>query len=95
MLGFPVEFMKSKPPHDFISPCVNFIGNAALVGAGSIGLGAITFVALKALGYGNIAAVIASATPVAIGALAFVAAGGVALSLIWFINGVIESLGRR
>lgn len=50
-----IEFSKSSGQYDYISPIINFTGNAALVAVGGICVGSILNVALKALGYTGIA----------------------------------------
>lgn len=66
-MSFPFKFVQSHGNHDFISRGINACCNAAVVAVGGISVGAIAFIALKALGFSGIAATMATAIPVAIG----------------------------
>lgn len=72
-MSFPIEFAKSRGDNDFISPYINFMGNAGVVAVGGISLAAILGVALKALGFCSAAATIATAIPVTFGVFCVVA----------------------
>lgn len=81
-MQFPFEFAKRSGDYDFISPIVNFTGNAAVVAIGGISLGAITYFALQALGFSNLSLHAVTAIPVSIGAFGAlgVLAGAVCLA---------------
>ena len=66
-MQFPFEFTKRSGDYDFISPVINFTGNAAVVAVGGISLGAITYFALQALGFSNLSLHVVTAIPVSIG----------------------------
>ena len=78
---FPIQFVK-QTNNDFFAPCVNIAGNSAVVAIGGVCLGAITYLALKALGFGAVSTGIISAIPVTIGVFAGIA--GLALSIAFF-----------
>lgn len=77
-MRFPIEFTKSSGDYDFISPIVNFTGNAAVISAGLFGVGLVSYLALKALGFTSVAVGTATAIPVA-GAI--IAAGAAVVGL--------------
>lgn len=77
-MSFPIQFTKSHGDYDIFSPLINFTGNAAVLAVGGVGVGVITYLGLKALGFTSVAAGITAAIPVAAGA---VAAAGAVISL--------------
>ena len=94
-MHFPFEFVKSGGAYDFFSPIVNSIGNAVVLAVGGISLGAISYLALKALGFSEIATTIATAIPITIGAVGIV---GVIVGISVFIAmliGLAKGLGHR
>lgn len=66
-MSFPFEFAKKSGPYDFMSPAINFTGNATVVAVGGICLGTISNLALKALGFSNVVTSATTAIPVVIG----------------------------
>lgn len=62
------EFVKRSGDYDLVSGGINIIANLAVVAIGGISLGAISYLALKALGFSGIATTTATAIPVTIGA---------------------------
>jgi len=84
-MSFPIEFVKKTGDYDFFSPIINFTGNAAVVAVGGSGLGGISYLALKTLGFSNIATTTATAIPVVIGAAGLVGTivgGGIFLTMV-------------
>ena len=95
-MSFPIEFVKSSGDFDCLSPVVNFTGNAALVAVGGISLGAIAYLALKALGFGEVVTTIATAIPITIGVIGVIGAiAGSALLLAIGIAFVRACQDRR
>lgn len=94
-MSFPFEFAKKSGDYDFFSPIINFTGNAAVVAVGGISLGAISYLALKALGFSKIATTISTAIPVAIGAFGVVGAIVGGSIFIAMLIGVTKALGQR
>lgn len=94
-MPFPIEFAKKNGNYDFFSPIINVACNAAVVAVGGFSLGAISYVALKRLGFNEIAATTEAAIPVVIGATGAVVAVVTGGLFIVMINGVANALGRR
>lgn len=93
-MKFPIEFAKSTGRFDIISPFINFTGNAAVVAVGGISLGAISMIALKALGFSATATAIATAIPVSIGAFGvagLIVGGAILISILVAAS---KALGR-
>ncbi len=91
---FPFEFSKRSGDYDFISPIVNFTGNAAVLAVAGISLGIISNLAFKALGFNTVATSIATAIPVTLGiagiGAAIIGAACIAAIFYAFINAYIN-----
>lgn len=94
-MSFPFTFAERSGDYDFNSPIINFTGNAAVVAVGGIVLGVLASVALKALGFSQAATSIATAVPVAFGALAGVGAILGIAATGYMMYSVMQALGRR
>ncbi|MCE2982755.1 MAG: hypothetical protein LW832_04220 [Parachlamydia sp.] len=94
-MSFPFEFAKRSGDYDFISPIVNFTGNACVVAVGGISLGVISNLALKALGFSEITSTVATAIPVTLGAVGIIGAVVGGCFFIAILAGITEALGRR
>jgi hypothetical protein len=94
-MQFPFEFTKSGGSYDFISPIINFTGNAAVVAVGGISLGAITYFALPALGFSSLSLHDVTVISVSIGAFGAlgVLAGAVCLAGVYFM--IVMALSNR
>lgn len=91
-MQFPIEFMKNRGDFDFISPLMNFTGNAAVVAVGGISLAVIANCALKILGFPGAAVKIGTAIPIAIGVIgALGVIAGVGL-FAWIVYTFMEAL---
>lgn len=66
-MGFPIQFIEKKG-RDPVPFFVNLGANASLLAVGGMSVAAISYYALKALGFSKIIASIAAAIPVGIGA---------------------------
>lgn len=86
-MSFPFEFVKTRGDYDFISPVANLTINAAVVAVGGISLGAISYLALQALGFSKVTATIATAIPVTMGVAGMI---GAAMGVSFFIVMCIE-----
>lgn len=71
---FPIQFMQPNGNRDFISPIVNFSGNAMVVAGVVLGAGAITCLAMKALGYSSYAILASASISLGISSAAFLCA---------------------
>lgn len=95
-MGWPIQFAKEpKEAYGFLSPqfMTNAFGNGAVAIVGGISLGVIAHVALNALGFPNIANIIALAIPVVLGAfgVATIAVGlGTGALLLYIILSLIS-----
>lgn len=80
-VNFPVQFMKPSD-YNFAAPFVNFAGNAAIVGAGAVGVAAVSKYALPALGFNGTATAIVTGVSATVGVvgsgLAIVGVGAIA-----------------
>lgn len=92
-MPWPIQFAKEpKTPYNFLdsSFAINAIGNGAVAIVGGIVLGTLAQVALKALGFTQIADVIALAIPVTLGAFGVVAiaigCGLIAISIHFLVS---------
>lgn len=94
-MGFPIQFAKSTGDYDFFSPIINVTGNAAVLAVGGLSLGALSYVALKALGFSKMATSIATAVPVSIGAIGVVVAIGGSCTFIALCVAISKAMGRR
>ena len=72
---FPIEFARQSGDFNFISPIINFTGNAAVVAVCGVGISAISILALKLLGFGTAATVATAAVPLTIAVAATVLTG--------------------
>lgn len=91
---FPINFAKSSGDYDFVSPVINFTGNAAVIAAGGIGLSVITYMGLKALGFSKIATVTSTAIPVTIATIGVVSTIAGTFALLSVINAIGKDLQR-
>lgn len=73
-MSFPFEFARSRGDYDIFSPVINFTGNATAVGVGGISLGAISYLALKTLGFSQMTTTVATAIPVIIRTVSIISA---------------------
>jgi hypothetical protein len=91
---FPIEFTRKTGNYDFFAPIINFTGNAAVIA----GLGGISYVALEALGFSNIATTAGTVIPVAIkitGVVAGVSAVAGAALILFMAKRVADAIGRH
>ncbi len=93
-MTFPIQFVKPSGSYDFVSPVINFTGNVAAVGFGSAGIGTITYLSLKALGFDEIATSPVVAIPVFLGELGIagtVIGGGLITAMVYGVSRAIGS----
>jgi hypothetical protein len=77
-MSFPIQFSKPSGAYDFMSGPINIAGNGAVVMIGSISVGLVTDVALKALGYHGIRSLATTVFITSAGVSGLVALGGLA-----------------
>lgn len=90
-MSFPFEFSRKSGDYDLYSPVINLIGNTAVVAVGGVSLVAISYLALKTLGFGKITLTSISAIPVAIG----IGSAATALTLGFISVALVADLGNR
>lgn len=93
-MSFPFEFAKRTGDYDFVSPIINFTGNAAVVAVGGISVGAVSYLALKALGFSKIITAIGTAIPVTIGGIGIIGAALGGCLFIAMCIQIAKALGR-
>ena len=77
-MSFPIEFAKPRGDYDFLSPLINFTGNAAVVAGVATLAAVVAHFALKALGINGVIASVLQAVPVSI---ATIGGAGIVLGL--------------
>ena len=94
-MTFPINFAQKNGNHSNVSSIINFTGNAAIAAVGGLSLGAVSYLALKALGFSTLA-VATAAFPVSIGVFAatstLLGAGALCFAMV---AGVVQALKHR
>jgi hypothetical protein len=94
-MSFPFQFVKQSGNYDIFSPVINFAGNASVAAVGGISLGAISYLALKALGFSKITTAIVTAIPVTAAVIGAVAATAASCLFLAMVIGMIQALYER
>ncbi len=93
---FPVTFVNHSGDYDFISPVVNFTGNALIVAVAGMSLAAISYLALSASGNAHFLPVLTfTAVPAAIGVMGAVGTFIGGACILYIGAAFAQAMGRR
>lgn len=94
-MPFPFEFVRKTGDYDFFSPVINLAANAAVIAVGGVSIGAVSYIALKALGFSSAAVKVTTAIPLFLGVAGVtgVIVAGIAFAIM--VSGVRDTLSRR
>jgi hypothetical protein len=94
-MSFPIEFSKPRGDYDFISSSINLAGNAMVVAVGGISVGAISALALQALGVKGTATAIVTALPFVVGTVSAITAIAAIASVVAIALAIGKGFSHR